>query len=163
MKTHIYTDGSCSGNPGPGGWGALVILNPLSQDPDIQTIKGCNTETTNNRMELTAIVESLVYITETKERNKEGYTIYSDSAYVLNAITLDWISRWQVKNWKGANKKPIKNKDLWVQFVELLSVSREQRQNVDFIKVKGHDGDKYNEMVDDVATSETAKAMTLIS
>ena len=104
MKYIIYTDGACSGNPGPGGWGAVIF----NQDNNQKNISGKEKDTTNNRMELMAPIMALKKI----EPNSE-ITIYTDSTYVKNGIT-EWIKRWKKNEWKGANKKPIKNKDLWL-------------------------------------------------
>jgi len=146
MKVRAYTDGACSGNPGPGGW-AAVILFPN----DRQEISGYEPDTTNNRMELRAAVETLKLVLSL------GYTkidIYSDSAYVVNAVKKEWLKKWGHNGWKTVDGKDVKNKDLWVRLVELLSKSR----HINFIKVKGHSGDKNNELVDKLAKWEVERA-----
>lgn len=146
MKVRAYTDGACSGNPGPGGW-AAVILFPS----DRQEISGYEEDTTNNRMELRAAVETLRLVLSL------GYTkidIYSDSAYVVNAVKKEWLKKWGHNGWKTVGGKDVKNKDLWLRLVELLTRS----QYINFIKVKGHSGDKNNELVDKLAKREVERA-----
>ena len=137
MKYVIYTDGACSGNPGPGGWGA-VILNEEKNDTNIS---GKEQSTTNNRMELMAPIMALKKI---KKASK--IIIYTDSIYLKNGITI-WIKNWEKNGWKSTNKKPVKNKDLWVMLNEL---SREHV--IDWKWVKAHAGNKYNEIADKLAT-----------
>ncbi len=146
MKVRAYTDGACSGNPGPGGW-AAVILFPS----DRQEISGFEEDTTNNRMELRAAVETLKLVLSL------GYTkidIYSDSAYVVNAVKKEWLKKWGHNGWKTVGGEDVKNKDLWIRLVELLTRSR----YINFIKVKGHSGDKNNELVDKLAKREVERA-----
>ena len=137
MKYIIYTDGACSGNPGPGGWGAVI----LNQDNNQKNISGKENDTTNNRMELMAPIMSLKKI----EPNSE-ITIYTDSTYVKNGIT-EWIKRWKKNEWKSANKKPIKNKDLWVKLDNLC-----KNKKIIWKWVKGHSNNKYNNLADELAT-----------
>ena len=137
MKYVIYTDGACSGNPGPGGWGA-VILNEEENDINIS---GKEQSTTNNRMELVAPIMALKKI---KKNSK--IIIYTDSIYLKNGITT-WIKNWEKNGWKNANKKPVKNKDLWVT---LNKLSKEHV--IDWKWVKAHAGNKYNEIADKLAT-----------
>ena len=137
MKYVIYTDGACSGNPGPGGWGA-VILNEEKNDTNIS---GKENSTTNNRMELMAPIMALKKI---KKNSK--IIIYTDSIYLKNGITT-WIKNWEKNGWKSANKKPVKNKDLWIT---LSKLSKEQI--IDWKWVKAHAGNKYNEIADRLAT-----------
>ena len=137
MKYIIYTDGACSGNPGPGGWGAVI----LNQDNNQKNISGKENDTTNNRMELMAPIMSLKKI----EPNSE-ITIYTDSTYVKNGIT-EWIKRWKKNEWKGANKKPIKNKDLWIKLDNLC-----KNKKIIWKWVKGHSNNKYNNLADELAT-----------
>ncbi len=134
---NIYTDGACSGNPGKGGWGAVLIYKDK-----FKQLSGANPQTTNNQMELTAVIEALRAI---KDRS---FTInmYVDSKYVIQGIE-QWIFNWKKNGWKGADKKPVKNQELWVELDKL-------REGLD-IKwnwVKGHSGDVYNEMADKLAT-----------
>jgi len=137
MEYVIYTDGACSGNPGPGGWGA-VILNEEKNDTNIS---GKEQSTTNNRMELMAPIMAL-----RKIKKASKIIIYTDSIYLKNGITI-WIKNWEKNGWKSTNKKPVKNKDLWVMLNEL---SREHV--IDWKWVKAHAGNKYNEIADKLAT-----------
>ena len=137
MKYTIYTDGACSGNPGPGGWGAVIFDNDNNQ----KNISGNERDTTNNRMELTAPIMALKKIKTASE-----ITIYTDSTYVKNGIT-EWINNWKINGWKNANKKPVKNKDLWI---ELDSLCKDNL--ITWKWVKGHSNDKYNNLADELAT-----------
>ena len=131
----IYTDGACRGNPGVGGWGAI-----LKYENKIKEIKGFSKETTNNIMELTAVIESL------KQLNRScDIIITTDSNYVKNGIT-EWIHNWKKNGWKTANKKPVKNKDLWVNLDELV-----QTHTIDCKWIKGHSGHPENERADTLA------------
>ena len=137
-KKHVtlYTDGACSGNPGPGGWGALLQFGTMEK-----TLKGAEPETTNNRMELTAVIEGLRALTEPCR-----VTVHTDSAYIVNAFAEGWIERWQRRGWQTAGKKPVKNRDLWEALLQLMD-----RHEVAFVKVKGHADDARNNYVDGVA------------
>lgn len=137
-KIDIYTDGACSGNPGPGGWGAILMYNDYKKE-----ISGYSPETTNNVMEMTAVVEALKLLKEECE-----ITIYSDSAYVVNAFLQKWIKGWIANGWKTSNKKEVKNKELWQEMLDLLN-----KHNYKFIKVKGHSDNEYNNRCDFLATS----------
>ena len=134
----IYTDGACSGNPGPGGWGAILMYNENSKE-----ISGAQNDTTNNIMEITAVLEALKLLKE--ECNVK---VYSDSAYVVNAFNQGWINNWQKNNWKTSNKEPVKNRELCEELYELTN-----RHKVEFIKVKGHSDNEYNNRCDFLATS----------
>ncbi len=138
----MYTDGACSGNPGPGGWGVVLIYKDL-----IKEFSGYDAETTNNKMEITAVIEGLKKIKEPC-----NITIYTDSAYTMNAFEQGWIRNWQLNNWKTANKKPVANQDLWITLLSLLS-----RHEYQFVKVKGHADNQYNNRCDQLATGEIAK------
>ncbi len=137
-KVTIYTDGACSGNPGPGGWGAILMYNETSKE-----ISGASKDTTNNIMEITAVLEALKLLKEECE-----VKIYSDSAYVVNAFNQGWIYNWKKNNWKTASKDPVKNKELWEELYSLV-----QKHKVEFIKVKGHSDNEYNNRCDFLATS----------
>ena len=141
-KVIIYTDGACSGNPGPGGWGAILMYNETSKE-----ISGANKDTTNNIMEITAVLEALKLLKEECE-----VKIYSDSAYVVNAFNQGWIYNWKKNNWKTASKDPVKNQELWEELYSLV-----QRHKVEFIKVKGHSDNEYNNRCDFLATSAIKK------
>jgi ribonuclease HI len=137
-KKHVtlYTDGACSGNPGPGGWGALLQFGDQEK-----TIKGAERETTNNRMELMAVIEGLRALKEPCR-----VAVHTDSAYIVNAFEQDWISNWKQRGWKTASKKPVKNRDLWEALLREM-----ERHDVTFVKVKGHADDALNNYVDGVA------------
>ena len=135
-KVEIYTDGACSGNPGCGGWGAVLIYNGKMKEAS-----GGEKETTNNRMELTAVIKALEMLKEPCE-----VTLTTDSKYVCDAINQNWVYQWQSKGWKKADKKPALNVDLWEELLPLLETHK-----VEFIWVKGHDGHKYNERCDELA------------
>lgn len=138
----LYTDGACSGNPGKGGYGGILMYNGKSKE-----YSGFEKETTNNRMELTAVIEGLKMLKEPVE-----LSVYSDSAYTVNAFLNDWISTWISNGWRTANKKPVQNIDLWQQLLELIKVHK-----VTWIKVKGHADNVYNNRCDALATGEIAK------
>lgn len=138
-KVKIYTDGACSGNPGPGGWAAILLSGEYKKE-----ISGGNKNTTNNMMELTAILEGL------KALNHEcDVDIYSDSAYCVNAFNQKWIFNWIKRNWKLADGKDVKNKEIWKQIYDLT-----KKHNVKFIKVKGHSNDVLNNRCDELARAE---------
>ncbi|MDC3152254.1 ribonuclease HI [Pelagibacteraceae bacterium] len=139
MKLKIYTDGACSGNPGKGGW-AAIILDEKGQS----SISGGENKTTNNRMELMAPIMAL-----RKIKIKSEIIIYTDSRYVKDGIT-EWIKKWKLNNWKSSNKKPVKNKDLWVKLDHCC-----QKHSVKWKWVKAHAGNKFNDLVDELAVSKT--------
>jgi len=137
MRYVIYTDGACSGNPGPGGWGAVI----LDEEKNETNISGEEKSTTNNRMELMAPIMALRKIKKSSE-----VIIYTDSTYLKNGITI-WIKNWEINGWMSKNKKPIKNKDLWVTLNKLS-----EEQSIDWKWIKAHTGNKYNEIADKLAT-----------
>lgn len=132
----IYTDGACSGNPGPGGWGAILMINENKKE-----ISGGNKNTTNNVMELTAVIEALKLL-----KRPCNVNLYSDSAYVVNAFLQNWILGWIKNGWKNSNKEDVKNKELWQELISLTKV-----HNVTFHKVKGHADNNYNNRCDELA------------
>ena len=136
MKIKIYTDGACSGNPGKGGWGVLI-----QEDDNEKKLSGSELNTTNNRMELTAVIRALEHYDEAKE-----IEVFTDSKYVMQGIT-EWIKKWKTNRWKTSQKKDVKNKDLWVL---LDSVSA--KHDIKWSWVKGHAGDYGNEIADKLAT-----------
>ena len=138
MRIKIYTDGACSGNPGKGGW-AAIILDGKNQS----SISGSENKTTNNRMELMAPIMALKKI-----KIKSEIIIYTDSKYVKDGIT-EWIKKWKLNNWKSSNKKPVKNKDLWVKLDNHC-----QKHNVSWKWVKAHASNKFNNLVDELAVSK---------
>ena len=137
-KVDVYTDGACRGNPGKGGWGAVLVYNGREKE-----LSGGERETTNNRMELTAAIRSLACLKEPCE-----VTLYSDSKYLVDAITKGWVYSWKSKGWKKADKSPALNVDLWEALLTELD-----RHKVTFVWVKGHDGHEYNERCDALATT----------
>ena len=137
MKYTIYTDGACSGNPGPGGWGAVIFDNENKQ----KNISGSEENTTNNRMELSAAIMAL----EEVNMNSE-ITIFTDSTYVKNGIT-EWVLKWKENGWKNSNKEPVKNKDLWEKLVNLC-----EQNTINWKWVKAHASNKYNNLADELAT-----------
>ena len=137
MKYTIYTDGACSGNPGPGGWGAVIF----DKDNNQKNISGKERDTTNNRMELMAPIMALKKI-----NTNSKVVIYTDSKYVKNGIT-EWIKNWEKNGWKSANKKPVKNKDLWIKLDNLCKDNK-----IIWKWVKGHSNNKYNNLADELAT-----------
>mgnify|MGYP001261685646 FL=1 len=131
----IYTDGACSGNPGKGGWGAILIYAK-----EKKYMSGSKQLTTNNQMELTATIEALKAILK-----PSNIALYTDSQYVKNGIT-SWIFNWKKNGWKTANKKPVANKDLWIELEKYVDF-----HSVSWFWVKGHSGDHYNEIADELA------------
>lgn len=147
----IYTDGACSGNPGPGGWATVWCDGDKLKDH-----RGGEPNTTNNKMELLAVLEALRWICKQRKSKSVSYEIYSDSAYVVNAITKCWLQSWRMQGWKTSSGDPVKNKEVWQQVDQTLSTIRMQFQ-VSFHKVKGHAGDPMNEYADKIAKSEATK------
>lgn len=138
----IYTDGACSGNPGPGGWGSILMYRENKKE-----ISGGKKDTTNNVMELTAVIEALKLL-----KFKCKVSVYSDSAYVVNAFNQKWIYGWMKNGWKNASKEPVKNKELWEELYELTKI-----HEVTFIKVKGHSDNEYNNRCDEMAREEVTR------
>ncbi len=138
----IYTDGACSGNPGPGGWGAVLMYGEHRKE-----ISGGDAHTTNNRMELTGPIEALELL---KQPCK--VRLYSDSAYLVNAFNQHWIANWQRNGWQTSQKKPVENKELWQRLLELC-----RTHEVEFIKVKGHADNAENNRCDELARAAIAK------
>lgn len=138
-QVEIYTDGACSYNPGPGGWGAVLIYNGREKQ-----IAGFEDNTTNNRMELLAAIKALEILKEPCIVN-----LYSDSAYLCNAMINNWIEDWQRVNFRKGKKDEVKNIDLWLRLVELMKTHK-----VTYIKVKGHADNKYNNICDKLATDQ---------
>ena len=132
----LYTDGACSGNPGPGGWGAVLIFNGIEKE-----LSGANPNTTNNVMEITAVIEGLKAL-----KRPCNVNIYSDSAYVVNCFEKNWINNWIKNNWGNSKKEPVKNKELWLELYDLTKIHK-----VTFNKVKGHSNVKYNNRCDELA------------
>lgn len=141
-QVNIYTDGACSGNPGAGGWACILVYGEREKE-----ISGGEKETTNNRMELTAVIEGLSALKERCE-----VTIYSDSTYVLNGLTKGWAESWRKNGWIKGDKKPALNPDLWEKLLNLTAFHK-----MNYVWVKGHNGHDYNERCDRLAVSEYEK------
>ena len=144
-KVTIYTDGACSFNPGPGGWGAVLMYGEYKKE-----ISGGDKETTNNRMEITAVIQALEELNTACEVD-----LYSDSAYVINTFKQDWITNWVKNNWRTADKKEVKNKDLWQKLYNLTQIHR-----INWFKVKGHADNEYNNRCDKLARIEVEKILS---
>ncbi len=142
VNVTIYTDGACSGNPGPGGWAAVLLYGDNKKE-----ISGGSKNTTNNIMEITAVIEALKCLKFECEAK-----IHSDSAYVVNCFNQGWIYNWRKNNWKTASKEPVKNKELWEELYNLV-----QKHKVEFIKVKGHSDVELNNRCDELARAEISK------
>ena len=132
----IYTDGACSGNPGVGGWGAIII----NKSEKTVNLSGGKNQTTNNQMELTASIKALEYF-----KTDQDIAIYTDSKYVKDGIS-SWINKWKINGWRTANKKPVKNKELWIRLDKQM-----QKHNISWQWIKGHAGNQYNELADELA------------
>ena len=141
-KVILYTDDACSGNPGPGGYAAILIYNGVEKE-----ISGGEKNTTNNKMEMMAVIKGLEMLKEPCE-----VSVYSDSAYVVNSIEKGWVYSWKKNNWKKADKKEVKNIELWERMLELMNIHK-----VSFLKVKGHSDDELNNRCDRLAVSEGEK------
>tara|TARA_Y100001970_G_scaffold51974_1_gene65692 strand:- start:4480 stop:4911 length:432 start_codon:yes stop_codon:yes gene_type:complete len=140
MSIKVYTDGACKGNPGPGGWGVYI-----QSDLEEKEIYGGDPETTNNQMEMQAAIEALKYL----EGVNEEIELYTDSNYLRQGIT-EWIHKWKVNNWKTASKKPVANRELWIEISNL-----NERMNVKWNWIKGHAGHPGNERADHLANLGT--------
>lgn len=134
-KVTIYTDGACLKNPGPGGYAAIIVL-----DNEIRELTGCEPSTTNNRMEMRAVIEALSSL-----KNRCRVVVFTDSQYLKKGFT-EWLSKWQQNNWMTSDRRPVKNRDLWERLIDICS-----RHLVDWKWIKGHEGDLYNERCDKLA------------
>ena len=134
----IYTDGACSGNPGPGGWGVVLLYQGNKKE-----LAGYQPETTNNRMELFAAIQGLAALREPCE-----VTLYSDSSYLINAFEKHWLDNWQRRGWVTSSKQPVLNQDLWQRLLSLTKL-----HSVRFVKVKGHSDNAYNNRCDEMAVA----------
>ncbi len=141
-EIEIYTDGACSGNPGPGGWAAVLMYGDKKKE-----ISGGEPQTTNQRMEMKAAVEALKVLKYPCE-----VSLYSDSAYLVNAFNQGWLDRWQINGWRTSQKKPVENKDLWEELLKFAD-----KHKVKFVKVKGHADNVYNNRCDELARAEITK------
>ncbi len=141
-KIILYTDGACSGNPGPGGYGCVLMYKDAKRE-----ISGYRANTTNNQMEMLAVIEGLKALKQSCE-----VEIYSDSAYVVNAFKQNWVQSWIKNNWRTAGKTPVKNVELWKEMLDLLS-----NHKYTFIKVKGHADNEFNNRCDELARNAIAE------
>ena len=141
-KVEIYTDGACSGNPGPGGWGTILVFNGIEKE-----LSGGEPKTTNNRMELSGAIAGLSALKEPCE-----VSLTSDSKYLVDAINLGWAVKWKNNKWIKPDRKPALNSDLWEKLLDLLEIHK-----TEFIWVKGHNGHPYNERCDELAVREREK------
>ena len=141
-KVDLYTDGACSGNPGAGGYGAILIYRGIEKE-----ISGGEPSTTNNRMEIFAVIAGLRCLKESCD-----VTIYSDSGYTVNAFNEGWIQGWKTNGWKKADGKPVLNADLWLELLSLM-----EPHEIRFVKVKGHADNEYNNRCDALARSAIKK------
>ena len=146
MEIKIYTDGACVGNPGPGGWAAIILEEDKKEE-----LSGGEKLTTNNRMELTAAIQALEFFQnkEEKQLSLNQIKIYTDSTYVKDGITV-WIKNWEKNNWKTADKKNVKNVDLWKRLQQLV-----KSKQIEWIWVKGHSNDSMNDLADKLAKAAT--------
>ncbi|MBD3617830.1 MAG: ribonuclease HI [Gracilimonas sp.] len=138
----VYTDGACSGNPGPGGWGAILKWNGKEKE-----LSGGDPQTTNNRMEMQAVIEALNAL-----KKPCLVKIHSDSALIINAFQQGWIKNWQKRGWRKADKKPVENKELWQEMLKAM-----EPHDVKWVKVKGHSGIELNERADQLAVTASQK------
>ncbi len=138
----IYTDGACSGNPGPGGWACILMAGGAKKE-----LSGGEPDTTNNRMELMGVISGLKALT--RPCNVE---VHSDSAYVVNAFSQNWIGKWASNGWKNSAKADVANSDLWKELLELTKI-----HSVTFVKVKGHADNEFNNRCDELAVIESKK------
>ncbi|NLW55064.1 MAG: ribonuclease HI [Firmicutes bacterium] len=144
-KVEIYTDGACSGNPGPGGWGVVLLYQGRRKE-----LSGGEPNTTNQRMELTAALKGLASL-----KRPCRVTLYSDSAYLVNAFRQRWFDRWQVNGWKTTKGTPVENQDLWQELLRLT-----ERHQVEWVKVKGHADNKENNRCDELARAAIKNGAT---
>lgn len=142
-RVDIYTDGACSGNPGPGGWAAILVSGGKEKE-----LSGKANPTTNNRMELTAAIEGLKAL-----KRPCRVRLYSDSAYLVNAFTNGWLEKWQKNNWQTSKKEPVENRDLWETLLELSKI-----HEIEWHKVKGHGDNEYNNRCDRLAVGARTNA-----
>ena len=146
MEVDIYTDGACIGNPGPGGWAAMIISENKKKQ-----LCGGEKMTTNNRMELTAAIKALEYCSQQndKQLTLRQFKVYTDSTYLKEGITV-WINTWEKNNWKTADKKNVKNVDLWKKLKKLAKTN-----SIEWLWIKGHSGNPMNDLVDKLAKEST--------
>ena len=142
----IYTDGACSGNPGPGGWGAILMYQEQKKE-----LSGFEPETTNNRMELRAVIEAVRAL-----KVSCVIKIHTDSAYVCNAFHQNWLNNWKANGWKTASKRDVENQDLWRELLDVLQIHK-----FEFVKVKGHSDNPFNNRCDELARLAIKQALAV--
>lgn len=151
-KIKVYTDGACSGNPGPGGWGVVIV-----DGEEIRKYNGGDPETTNNKMELQAAINAVKLVTDYAWDNSiedpVSIELYTDSRYVVGGVN-GWVKKWRCNGWKTSAGQPVKNKEKWEELADVL-----KGRDIRVLKVKGHVGDLYNEMADDLAVEAAKVAM----
>lgn len=164
MKVRIFTDGACSGNPGPGGWACVVM-----RGNDIVKMSGYKPQTTNNEMELYALYRAIKYVCESYTRDYDSVEILSDSAYCINALRQGWLHKWSINQWKKSDGTLISNQQIWEKLYSCLNVESKPIEGawcmyykldelpIIFTKVKGHSGNTFNEMADELARQEIIK------
>ncbi|MEG1363527.1 MAG: ribonuclease HI [Clostridia bacterium] len=138
-KVHIYTDGACSGNPGKGGYAAILMYDNIEKE-----VSGYFPDTTNNKMELTAVIKGLEML-----KYPCDVTVYTDSAYIVNSINKGWLNKWVKNNWINSSKEKVKNIELWQDILKYIKI-----HNITFVKVKGHSDNEYNNRCDSLAVNE---------
>lgn len=160
VSAKIYTDGACSGNPGAGGWGSLLLLKSKKGKESI-SLRGGEKDTTNNRMEMTAVVESLKFLNRNLKDTSFSIEIVSDSSYIVSAFNNGDLNKWSKNGWKTSKGQPVKNQDLWEEILRLSSSSNVRA--IIFSKVKGHSGDKFNDHVDKIAVTERDRFKSILN
>ena len=156
-KIKVYTDGACSQNPGPGGWAFVMLLKNEQTEQELLRGSGGEKLTTNNRMELLAVIQALTAYREKIVPKYTGYpaVLYTDSQYVQQGISL-WIKKWKLNRWKTASREPVKNQDLWQQLDSLAS-----QLSLEWMWVKGHAGNRYNELCDTLAVEASKNVLQI--
>lgn len=161
LNINVYTDGACSGNPGAGGWAALLLIKSANSETNKKekvVIKGGEKHTTNNRMELTAVVEALKFIYKNLKDYKFNIKIYSDSSYIVNSINGNHLLKWQNNGWKTTKDTDISNRDIWESLIKL-----DDKLSPEYNLVKGHSTNKFNNYVDEVAVKERDKYKKILA
>lgn len=161
VKYKLYTDGACASNPGPAGWGVIATKLEGRKYEQVCTFGGNAQKSTNNRMELTAVIEALKYVVEMKLSSlgeSMTATIVSDSAYVVDSLKQGRVERWARSGWRTKSGNEVKNRDLWEQMLKLLQICEVSLKKLDFTHVKGHSGDTMNELADWVAVRQRLMA-----
>lgn len=157
VKYKLYTDGACASNPGPAGWGVIATKLEGKKYEQVCAFGGNAQKSTNNRMELTAVLEALKYVVEMKLASlgeSMSAIVVSDSAYVVDSLKQGWVEKWARNRWRTKSGSEVKNRDLWEQMLKLLQICEVSLKKLDFTRVKGHSGDTMNELADWVAVRQ---------